>query len=104
MDFDEFWVRLAMRTGWCKQKLTTLAQKSEFEAVMVDPHRVVVMPCSTRKSITLYRNQFQRMWNMMKDKSKEDRCVNRNKRYNGISYVPYLCTLIDDIVKDQYMK
>lgn len=103
MDFDEFWVWLAMKLG-SRGTFKTLKQSSVFEAVMINPYEVVVEPKSTGEPRVVRKKEFQQMWDIMKDDIRSQRYVNRNGRYYEFWSMSYIGALIDDIVADQPMQ
>ena len=103
MDFDEFWIRLAMKIG-CGSTFKTLVYPSEFKAIMKEPGEVVVTPRSSGDPRVAYKKDFRQMWGIMKNNIRSERYVNRDGRYDDFWCMSYINKLIDHIVGDQDMQ
>ncbi len=102
MKFQQFWQKLSTEIRYGR-KFTTLTRKIEFEASMNDSTTVAVMP-STEIVREIPMEQFQGMWDIMKDDIRTERYVNTNKRYYSYWSSSYISALIDHVVQDQDMQ
>lgn len=110
MDFGQFWDRLPKElkaTG----KFYTLKQSKEFKATMTDSCTVTATPkSSTQKTSVekeerpIKKDEFQQMWDMIKDDIRSERYVGSNGRFKKFWNPAYVCALIDHVVGDRDMQ
>ena len=103
MNFDEFWIRLALKLC-CRKRLRTLKRKCPFEAVMAEPYIVEVTPESTKMARDVNQKDFWKVWRLMKNDTRSERYVNRGGRYYKFWSISYMCAMIDSVVGDQTME
>lgn len=102
MDFQEFWRKLYAELKH-NHNFKTKSQEKSFQANLRDPSTIVVIP-TTDDSRPIPIEQFQGMWNIMKNDVRSERYVNTNKRYYSFWSSSYISALIDHIVADQKME
>ena len=103
MEFQEFWVKLSGEIGHGK-KFTTMDQKIGFEVRMNGRSAVRVTP-STKKDRDITMDEFQKIWDVMKDDTPDERHINKDGRYSSISLnASYIRAMIDSIVHDGAMQ
>ncbi|MDE0089812.1 MAG: hypothetical protein OXP12_00385 [Thaumarchaeota archaeon] len=103
MDFGEFWAGLSLELK-TRREFRTLKRSKTFEVRMADPWTVTVTPSSTRMSRGVRMNEFQQMWDIMKDDIRSERYVNSDGRYSEFWNPSYVNALIDHVVGDQDMQ
>ena len=102
MKFQEFWGKLSAEIGRGK-KFVALEQKIGFEVIMNGRSAVRITP-STKKVRDVPMDEFQAMWNIMKDDIRSERYVNTGGRYHDFWNPSYVSPLIDAIVQDDNMQ
>ena len=103
MDFDGFWQMLSECIRQPKG-FETRGRGKPFRAVMKDSQTVIATPESSGKPRPVKRKDFRRMWNLMKNDDRNERCVSRGGRYGWCYHPVYICALIDYKVRGQKMQ
>ena len=102
MEFQEFWVKLSGEIRPSK-KFTTMDQKIGFEVRMNGRSAVRVTP-STKKDRDITMNEFQKIWDLMKDDIPDERHISKGGRYSFSVNASYIIAMIDSIVHDGAMQ
>ena len=102
MDCNEFWANLSVKLK-NEKDCRTLKRSKPFKARIKDSNTVIVTPGSgDARKVT--KDQFCRMWSLMKYDSRSNRYINTNKRYYDFWSSSYISALIDCVVGNQNME
>ena len=103
MNFQQFWKKLFVELKQNK-KFKTLKRSKLFDADIIDYQTIIITPNHTKKPRKIKINEFQGMWNIMKNDIRSERYINSKKRYYSFWSSSYISTLIDYVVKGQNMQ
>ena len=102
MDFQEFWSKITGELG-NKKEFRTLDRQYVFDAVADTPDIITATPSSTGIARDIPKEQFQSMWDIMKNDIRSERYKSTKDRYSPFWSRVYVSALIDHIVADQDM-
>ena len=75
-----------------------------FEARVENANTIQIVPQSTKIPRSIKIDEFQAMWNLMKNDVRNERYISTNGRYAQFYNPVYVSALIDHIVGDQNME
>ncbi len=103
MDFRRFWSEITIELR-DKKEFKTLDRAYAFDAVAGTSDTITATPSSTGISREIPKEQFQDMWDIMKNDIYSERYKSTNGRYSPFWSRVYVSALIDHAVKNQNME